>query len=770
MYNILWDSKGIPILTNNSSETIIGEIRPVFHEELNLLGFNKWWNYPEGKEPLLWAKDQSYYLNGNVVAKVNGQGFFKNPEITIIEKNIDINPINLEELVYLNSKCLDGLVRQTVNHIYEQYQLYADKVDSIVVAFSGGKDSLTLIDLVQRSLSPDDFIVIFNDTDNEFPDTHKSIKLAQEKWKNLNIYPIKSKFSLEESWSTFGPPSRIHRWCRIIHKTIPTIKKINELNHKKVSKFLLIEGIRKYESDIRSSYEIINFNHKNHSTQINFRPILNWNSFEIFLYLFQRNILFNDAYRFGVSRVGCMVCPYHSKITESLIYLKYPEIIENKFQLLTDLFYNDDEKNNQEYKWIIDGGWKSRAGGRILTTGEERVIATIENDGVKFYIKNNKKNIFEWLKTIGDIHLNGGNTGYIETDSIWYPFEVNITDNSYELIVKKKNIAQNPFLKDLIAVVNKSAYCAKCELCNLECPVDAIHMHNGFYIDEKKCNRCKKCLSFIEKGCIIAKSMRIGESGSKMKGLDRYCTFGLRKIWLEEFNGNPELWFSKNSLGNKQFIGMKFWLSDAGIIEKNKITPIGEKLRKFDVNNNLTWEIIWINLYYNSKIVNWYISNIPWDSLKTKKELIDLLSSGQKLRTHENAINSLINFIKESPIGSDCKIIEIIKESNKNILVKKIGWNDPIFINKDTQQIAILYSLYKYSENIDRYDLSLSELYDNINGGPAVIFGIPKTILINTLRGMASKWNEYIDVEMVIDLDNIYLNRDISSSEVIDLL
>ena len=49
------------------------ELRPVFYEELELLGFkNKGWKYPKTEKPLLWAETRRYIYRGRFVAETVG--------------------------------------------------------------------------------------------------------------------------------------------------------------------------------------------------------------------------------------------------------------------------------------------------------------------------------------------------------------------------------------------------------------------------------------------------------------------------------------------------------------------------------------------------------------------------------------------------------------------------------------------------------------------------------------------------------------------------
>ena len=71
MYNVKWDEKinGIQ-LTNEVTE--LPSPRPVFYEELDLLGFNNYWSYPKSKNPLLWAIGRRYYYKGELIASTKG--------------------------------------------------------------------------------------------------------------------------------------------------------------------------------------------------------------------------------------------------------------------------------------------------------------------------------------------------------------------------------------------------------------------------------------------------------------------------------------------------------------------------------------------------------------------------------------------------------------------------------------------------------------------------------------------------------------------------
>ncbi len=66
-----------------SDEEEIVPPRPVFHEELDLLGFDNYWNYEKSKAPLLWSVGRRYYYKGEWVAEARGGNIYEKPEIIL---------------------------------------------------------------------------------------------------------------------------------------------------------------------------------------------------------------------------------------------------------------------------------------------------------------------------------------------------------------------------------------------------------------------------------------------------------------------------------------------------------------------------------------------------------------------------------------------------------------------------------------------------------------------------------------------------------------
>jgi phosphoadenosine phosphosulfate reductase len=407
MYKVQWDTDtGGLLLTDPTDDGINSEVRPVFHEELSLLGFDKVWQYPECEQPLLWAVGRRYFHKGQIAAEAKGGGFFEAPQLVVQKKDLRLKPVDVPTMIKKNSPFLRDLAHEAIEFIRETQDRERHTVDIAAVAFSGGKDSLVVLDLVQRALRPDEFVVVFNDTDMEITPTLEAVEAAKHRWSNLRFYTSKSHKSAQQSWKEFGPPSRIHRWCCAVHKSVPNLLLLRKITSNPQARALVYDGIRADESAARSGYRRIVPGGK-HECQTNASPILNWTAAEVFLYLLQRRIMLNSGYRYGFARVGCSVCPVASNWWEALSWLHFSKDCEPLLNVLIEYSKNRSERNDHEKgDFIKSGAWKARAGGRSII-GYSKVTENNNGDTLKFAIREPLENWLEWAKVLGGISKTG---------------------------------------------------------------------------------------------------------------------------------------------------------------------------------------------------------------------------------------------------------------------------------------------------------------------------------------------------------------------------
>jgi phosphoadenosine phosphosulfate reductase len=209
---------------------------------------------------------------------------------------------------------------------------------------------------------------------------------------------------------TFGPPSRSLRWCCTVFKTGFIGEKILRTFKNKTT-VLTFYGIRRLESTSRNKYD-----RKDESPKISKQrvtsPIIDWADFDIWLYLLTSGTDFNDAYRFGFTRVGCWCCPNNSKWSEFLANVYMPELSKKLRDMLLGFAQKMGKEDPEEY--VASGGWKARQGGAGMELSKNvnvsfKPCATDENS---FNYELNKPiddTLYTLFKPFGILNFEMGN-------------------------------------------------------------------------------------------------------------------------------------------------------------------------------------------------------------------------------------------------------------------------------------------------------------------------------------------------------------------------
>lgn len=186
MYSYTWDEETGGLLLNSTELKFSKEPRPVYSRELDILGFNRYWNYvKDDSAPIMWAEANNYIYRGKLVAQVKGGSFFTAPEIVILEElNETLKAVDIASMVRKNADLIEKLSSETIKSVFNTFNKFKGKVDIFHVSYSGGKDSEVTLDIVQKALPHNDFVVVFGDTGMEFPDTYRSVEIAKQKCKD----------------------------------------------------------------------------------------------------------------------------------------------------------------------------------------------------------------------------------------------------------------------------------------------------------------------------------------------------------------------------------------------------------------------------------------------------------------------------------------------------------------------------------------------------------------------------------------------------------
>ena len=771
MYNYTYDTETGGLLLNTSPMQFSKEPRPVYYKELDLLGFNKYWNYEEEIAlPYMWAESNKYFYFGRLIAQLRGGDLYSAPEIEIKEEiNEKLKTVDIYKMLEKNSDFIDILEQETVKKIYDVWNKYKDKVDLFYVAFSGGKDSIVLLDLVKKALPKDEFVVVFGDTQMELPDTYDVVDKIEKQCKADGIRFLKaiSHLDAKESWNKFGPPSRRVRWCCSVLKTAPVMKL---LKYKlQANKMVMLTGVRGEESLQRSDYVDFSIG-KKVSGQYSFHPILDWTSAEIFLYTYKHDLIFNEAYKLGFNRVGCLVCPNSSGKHE---YLKR-EYCKKETDAYLDIVANTSTKDlsgaNRKY-FLQNGGWKMRTTGheltitkRLLTFNESKKTFEI---GLNKYLPKWK----EWYATIGELIQISDSEFELEYKGKYYKAYINDENGKISFIVSVSRATKDEidFVHYLRAVFIKSYYCINCGDCVVECPFNNIISDKGELKLLGKCTRCKACLK-MKNGCTYYDSIKGIKGEKKMTGLNRYLSVGVKDEWIRFYFENGY------EPGARKTDVMYAFLSDAGILKHKKFTPLGGKIKQiglFDVN---AWGIMLCELVYTPAF-KWFVKNIPFGTPYTFENLSVDLDGLVTDKAKNEFWNGFKQILDTMPFGYEMRfgVPDIEKKYDKNgeekkklISITRWNWVSP-------EPLVILYSLYKFAEACgDYYEFTIGRLLNyNIDSdgiSPTQIFGIEEDEIKKILQGLAVSAPDFINVKFTHDLDTVLLNKNKNAIDVLNLL
>lgn len=789
MYSYSYDVETGGILLNSSPLLFSKEPRPVYYKELDILGLDKYWNYEKNDSyPYMWAEANNYFYRGRKVAQTKGGSCYTAPEITILEEpepnKQPLRFVDVPAMVARNQELLEGLVQETIKKVYNTYQQYQSKVDVFYVAFSGGKDSVVALDIVQRALPHNAFMVLFGDTGMEFPDTYRVIEDVEKYCKSneISFYRSCSNLSPIETWNKFGPPAQTMRWCCSVHKTSPQIILLRKIMNNPHFRGMAFTGVRGDESASRSEYKDVSLGEKVKG-QYSCHPILEWGSAELFTYIYARDLIINEAYKKGNSRAGCLVCPLAASKN---MYFKEQSYGKSETGELTTTTFNkiilDTTSKNlssdEAVKEFMDiGGWKARRSGKELSIAKNLSIDEFEKGVLTITTYANATDWKEWIKTVGKVSFL--TDGDVEVIFEGHPYKIKQTVENDRTIFTV-NIGTNTkrdiyFMSALKTIFRKSAYCIGCGVCEANCPHGFISLHDGIVEIDDRCVKCRKCHDIFH-GCLLANSMRLPKGEKKMGSVDRYGNMGIEYDWVRKYMQNTEdFWNSANGLGTNMVKYLKSFLSDSGIAVRKKsdyvLTDFGQKVKQLGVEDVNAWGLMVSNLVYTSEY-NWWVKNTVVDQTYTPAEIMAMLGDDMTVNSKKNIVSAYKNiFISTEQVGTELGLglCDYQLKNGKKYLesITRGKWKNP-------NPRVILYSLFKFAEACgDYYQFTLKRLlnHDIESDGisPTQIFGLDRNTMEKLLTGLSVNYPEFINASFTLDLDNITLREGKTSQDVLEL-
>ncbi len=172
----------------------------------------------------------------------------------------------------------------------------ASQFDRPALLFSGGKDSLVVLDLARASVKQRELKAFFLNTGIEFPETVEFVRsFCRER--EIPLEEANAGPAFREQVGKFGPPAKDFRWCCKVCKLasagdLDTGKGASSIKRAGEVAYLTIDGKRKHESFSRARIAASETN-PFVPAQLNIFPIRDWKAIEVWLYIHWRQLSYN---------------------------------------------------------------------------------------------------------------------------------------------------------------------------------------------------------------------------------------------------------------------------------------------------------------------------------------------------------------------------------------------------------------------------------------------------------------------------------------------
>lgn len=275
----------------------------------------------------------------------------------------------MEDIVAANEDYIKALGKNALNTIKGAVNLKDNKDKPVFVSFSGGKDSLVVLDLAASALVHRPFTAVFLNTGIDYPET---VEFARAYCESRQI-PFKEMNAGEDFWKTLNErdhPTKDSRWCC-------KVCKLNSSNRLADGKpHLSLDGKRRQESFMRSKVQTMDIN-PNVEGQLNIFPIKDWRAIEVWLYIHWRKLSYNPLYDNGLERIGCWMCPAAFQAEYERMKEIHPEMAE-RWEIYLKKWA---AKYNLNDKFIQHGFWRwEKLPPKMIKLAEELKIDVKELD------------------------------------------------------------------------------------------------------------------------------------------------------------------------------------------------------------------------------------------------------------------------------------------------------------------------------------------------------------------------------------------------------
>jgi len=168
-------------------------------------------------------------------------------------------------------------------------------MEKVAVAWSGGKDSTTVLHLIKQEFKKVIIPVVFIDTSVKFKEIYSFRDKIAKEW-NLNLIIVKN----EEALKTIKIAQNKEECCYLL-KTIPLREAITSHGWQ-----ALITAVRWDEQEARKNETY--FSRRETPPHTRVHPILHFRELDIWAYIRKYNIPYCELYHKGYRSLGCAPC------------------------------------------------------------------------------------------------------------------------------------------------------------------------------------------------------------------------------------------------------------------------------------------------------------------------------------------------------------------------------------------------------------------------------------------------------------------------------
>lgn len=124
----------------------------------------------------------------------------------------------------------------------------------------------------------------------------------------------------------------------------------------------------------------------------------------MWLYTFAENLPINAAYKKGLPRVGCILCPEASEKYAWFVNAVYPNAIKPYNDAIINSIDKQFDSEEDKLNYLSTAGWQARKSGETLKKSLHKPPEKIEGTSVSWIIPNALRlRVIEWIKTLGQV-------------------------------------------------------------------------------------------------------------------------------------------------------------------------------------------------------------------------------------------------------------------------------------------------------------------------------------------------------------------------------